>query len=80
MVSHTFRVADAALALETALDADNATKVLISNVLGPLALTVLSFIHRTDAATADRETRGTKRAAHMRLYEYARRTTGGVPL
>ncbi len=35
MVSHTFRVADSALALETALDADNATKVLISNVLGP---------------------------------------------
>jgi L-iditol 2-dehydrogenase len=35
MVSHTFRVTDAALALETALDADNATKVLISNVLGP---------------------------------------------
>jgi L-iditol 2-dehydrogenase len=35
MVSHTFRVADAALALETALDADNATKVLISNMLGP---------------------------------------------
>jgi L-iditol 2-dehydrogenase len=35
MVSHTFRVADAALALETALDADKATKVLISNVLGP---------------------------------------------
>ncbi len=35
MVSHTFRVADAALAVETSLDAANATKVLISNVLAP---------------------------------------------
>jgi len=35
MVSHTFRVADAALAIEMALDADNSTKVLISNMLGP---------------------------------------------
>ena len=35
MISHTFRIADAALAIETSLDADNATKVLISNVLGP---------------------------------------------
>jgi threonine dehydrogenase-like Zn-dependent dehydrogenase len=32
MVSHTFRVADAAIAIETSLDAHNATKVLISNV------------------------------------------------
>lgn len=35
MVSHTFRIADAALAITTSLDADNATKVLISNTLGP---------------------------------------------
>ena len=35
MVSHTFRVADAALALETSLDAGTATKVLISNTLAP---------------------------------------------
>ena len=34
MVSHTFRIADAALAFETALEADNAAKVLISNMLG----------------------------------------------
>jgi L-iditol 2-dehydrogenase len=34
MVSHTFRIADAAQAVATSLDADNATKVLISNVLG----------------------------------------------
>ena len=34
MVSHTFRIADAAVAIETSLDAANATKVLISNVLG----------------------------------------------
>ena len=34
MVSHTFPVADAARAMETSLDADTATKVLISNVLG----------------------------------------------
>jgi len=33
MVSHKFRIADAVKALETSLDADNATKVLISNVL-----------------------------------------------
>lgn len=33
MVSHTFRIADAAVAIETSLDAANATKVLISNVL-----------------------------------------------
>jgi threonine dehydrogenase-like Zn-dependent dehydrogenase len=33
MVSHTFRIADAAEAVATALDADHATKVLISNVL-----------------------------------------------
>jgi threonine dehydrogenase-like Zn-dependent dehydrogenase len=39
MVSHTFRVADAALAIETALDADNATKVLISNMLGSSTVT-----------------------------------------
>jgi threonine dehydrogenase-like Zn-dependent dehydrogenase len=31
MISHTFRIADAALAVKTSLDADNATKVLISN-------------------------------------------------
>lgn len=35
MVSHTFRIADAAAAVETSLDAENATKVLISNVLAP---------------------------------------------
>jgi L-iditol 2-dehydrogenase len=35
MVSHTFGIADAAKAVETSLDADNATKVLISNVLSP---------------------------------------------
>ena len=35
MVSHTFRIADAALAIETSLDAGTATKVLISNTLGP---------------------------------------------
>lgn len=35
MVSHTFGIADAAKAVETSLDADNATKVLISNVLRP---------------------------------------------
>lgn len=33
MVSHKFRVDDAALALQTSLDAMNATKVLITNVL-----------------------------------------------
>jgi L-iditol 2-dehydrogenase len=33
MVSHTFGIADAAKAVETSMDADNATKVLISNVL-----------------------------------------------
>lgn len=33
MVSHTFRISDAAQAVATALDAENATKVLISNVL-----------------------------------------------
>lgn len=33
MVSHVFRIADAAQAMETSLDADNATKVLISDVL-----------------------------------------------
>ena len=35
MVSHTFRIADAALAIKTSLDAGTATKVLISNALGP---------------------------------------------
>ena len=35
MVSHTFRIADAALAIKTSLDAGTATKVLISNTLGP---------------------------------------------
>jgi len=35
MISHTFRIADAALAIKTSLDAGNATKVLISNTLGP---------------------------------------------
>lgn len=35
MVSHTFRIADAALAVETSLDAETAIKVLISNVLAP---------------------------------------------
>ena len=34
MVSHTFRIADAALAIKTSLDAGTATKVLISNTLG----------------------------------------------
>ena len=34
MISHTFRIADAALAIETSLDADHATKVLISNTFG----------------------------------------------
>jgi threonine dehydrogenase-like Zn-dependent dehydrogenase len=34
MVSHTFRVADAALAIKTSLDAATATKVLISDTLG----------------------------------------------
>lgn len=34
MVSHTFRIADAALAITTSMDADGATKVLISNTLG----------------------------------------------
>jgi threonine dehydrogenase-like Zn-dependent dehydrogenase len=33
MVSHRFPIADAALALETSLDAENATKVLISDTL-----------------------------------------------
>lgn len=33
MISHRFRVEDAALALETSLDADRATKVLVSNLL-----------------------------------------------
>lgn len=33
MVSHVFRIEDAAQAVATALDAENATKVLISNVL-----------------------------------------------
>lgn len=33
MVSHVFRIADAAQAVEASLDADNATKVLISDVL-----------------------------------------------
>jgi len=37
MVSHTFRIADAAFAVEISLDAANATKVLISNVLAPNA-------------------------------------------
>jgi L-iditol 2-dehydrogenase len=37
MVSHAFRIADAALAVETSLDAANATKVLISNVFAPNA-------------------------------------------
>jgi threonine dehydrogenase-like Zn-dependent dehydrogenase len=37
MISHTFRIADAALAMKTSLDAGNATKVLISNTLGPRA-------------------------------------------
>jgi hypothetical protein len=32
---HTFRIAVAALAVETSLDAATATKVLISNTLGP---------------------------------------------
>jgi threonine dehydrogenase-like Zn-dependent dehydrogenase len=35
MISHTFRIADAALAIKTSLDAGRATKVLISNTLGP---------------------------------------------
>lgn len=35
MVSHTFRIADATEAVTTSLDAANATKVLISNVLEP---------------------------------------------
>ena len=35
MISHTFRIADAALAIKTSLDAGTATKVLISNTLGP---------------------------------------------
>jgi len=35
MVSHTFRIADAALALTTSLDADTTTKVLISDTLDP---------------------------------------------
>jgi L-iditol 2-dehydrogenase len=35
MVSHVFPVAEAALAVETSLDADNATKVLVSDVLEP---------------------------------------------
>lgn len=35
MVSHTFGIADAAKAVETSLDPDKATKVLISNVLRP---------------------------------------------
>ena len=34
MISHTFRIADAALAIKTSMDADNTTKVLISNTLG----------------------------------------------
>jgi threonine dehydrogenase-like Zn-dependent dehydrogenase len=33
MVSHTFRIADAAEAVQTSLDAENATKVLISELL-----------------------------------------------
>jgi hypothetical protein len=33
MVSHVFRVADAATAIETSLDPHTATKVLISEVL-----------------------------------------------
>jgi threonine dehydrogenase-like Zn-dependent dehydrogenase len=33
MVSHRFPIADAALALKTSLDAENATKVLISDTL-----------------------------------------------
>ncbi|GAA2015454.1 alcohol dehydrogenase catalytic domain-containing protein [Nakamurella flavida] len=33
MVSHVFPIADAALAVETSLDAENATKVLVSDVL-----------------------------------------------
>jgi len=33
MISHTFRIADAALAIETSLDAGTATKVLISNTI-----------------------------------------------
>jgi len=33
MISHRFRIADAAEALTTSLDANNATKVLISNEL-----------------------------------------------
>jgi threonine dehydrogenase-like Zn-dependent dehydrogenase len=33
MVSHRFRIVDAALALETSLEADSATKVLISDSL-----------------------------------------------
>ena len=35
MVSHVFPVAEAARAVETSLDADTATKVLVSNVLEP---------------------------------------------
>lgn len=35
MVSHTFRIADAAFALTTSLDADTTTKVLISDTLDP---------------------------------------------
>ena len=35
MVSHVFPVAEAARAVETSLDADNATKVLVSEVLPP---------------------------------------------
>jgi threonine dehydrogenase-like Zn-dependent dehydrogenase len=35
MISHTFRISDAALAINTSLDAGTATKVLISNTLGP---------------------------------------------
>jgi L-iditol 2-dehydrogenase len=38
MVSHVFPVAEAARAVETSLDAENATKVLVSNVLPPRRL------------------------------------------
>jgi hypothetical protein len=34
MISHTFRIADAALGIKTSLDVGTATKVLISNTLG----------------------------------------------
>ena len=37
MISRTFRIADAALAIKTSLGVGNATKVFISNTLGPVS-------------------------------------------